>query len=131
MPPKPAKNTIHLILKIAENCDKTFSFKYLCRLDNGVEVALEGIKITKKTNITVELHELTRLHYKMTQCLLPCGQDTVTGELKEVDGNYQAIITDTDKKIEPQNYNFVIVAKCRVTSREVVCDPQIRNRGNL
>jgi hypothetical protein len=126
---KNIKNNINLFLKITQNNDKTYSYQYLCRMDNGVEVKLEGLIISQPTKITVQLTNLTNAGYLITECLIPCDQKTITATINDVDTNKIVTLIDRDNERVPEDYNFIIIAKNRHTHEQIVCDPQIRNKG--
>ncbi|MCO4799831.1 MAG: hypothetical protein KC484_11465 [Colwelliaceae bacterium] len=126
---KKIENHINLFLTINQKSDNTYSYQYLCRLDNGVEVNLQGLVISQPTKITVHLTNLTHAGYKITECLIPCDQKTVTAQIKESDKRQCVTIIDRDNEREPEDYNFVIIAQNRHNHQQIVCDPQIRNKG--
>ncbi len=130
------KNKITLLLAITQNNDNTYKYKYLNRMSSGVEVNLEGLYISEPTEITVQLISPSSTTYEIVECLIPCDQETVTAEITELfDRNgkkYQTVtIIDRDNEPEPEDYNFVIIAKNQHTDEQIVCDPQIRNRGTM
>ncbi len=125
------KNTINLFLKITQNSNNTYNYQYLCRMENGVEVNLEGLIISQPTKITVQLTNVTRVGYIMTECLIPCDQKTVTATIDNTDDIRTVTLIDRDNESVPRDYNFIIIAKNRHTHEQIVCDPQIRNRGEL
>jgi hypothetical protein len=123
------KNHINLFLSINQKADNTYSYQYLCRLDNGVEVNLQGLVISQPTKITVQLTNLTHAGYKITECLIPCDQQTVTAKIEECDKRQCVTIIDRDNEREPEDYNFVIIAQDRHSHVQIVCDPQVQNKG--
>lgn len=125
------KNNINLFLKINQNSDNTYGYKYLCRLENGVEVNLEGLIISQPTKITVQLSNVTSANYIITECLIPCDQKTITATIDDAGENKIVTLIDRDNEKIPEDYNFVIIAKNRHTHEQIVCDPQIRNKGKL
>lgn len=125
------KNHINLFLSINQNPDNTYNYQYLCRLDNGVEVNLQGLVISEPTKITVQLTNLTHAGYKITECLIPCDQQTVTAKIEESDKRQCVTIIDRDNEREPEDYNFVIIAQNRHNHQQIVCDPQIHNKGKM
>ena len=128
---KKIENHIRLLLKIKQNHDHSHSFQYLCRMENGVVVNLQGLVISEPTIMTVELDSATSTNFDITQCLIPCGQKTLTAEIKEVDGQKLVVLVDKDNEEKPEEYNFIIIAVNQHTSKQVVCDPQIRNKGTM
>ena len=128
---KKIENHINLFLTINKNSDNSYSYQYLCRLDNGVEVNLQGLVISEPTKITVQLTHLTHTGYKITECLIPCDQQTVTAEIEECDNSQLVTIIDRDNEKEPEDYNFVIIAQNRHSKQQIVCDPQVHNKGEL
>lgn len=122
------KNNINLFLTINQNNDNSYSYQYLCRMDNGVEVNLQGLIISEPTQITVQLSNLTHASYMINECLIPCDQNTVIATIDEKNNNMVTII-DRDNECEPKDYNFIIVAKNRHNHEQIVCDPQVRNKG--
>jgi hypothetical protein len=125
------KNNISLFLNITQNSDNTHGYKYLCRMDNGVQVNLEGLIISEPTKITVQLNNITNVGYIITECLIPCDQKTVTATLDGNDAARIVTLIDRDNEPEPKDYNFVIIAKNRHTHEQIVCDPQMINKGKL
>jgi hypothetical protein len=85
--------------------------------------------ISEPTQITVQLTNLSHASYKITECLIPCDQKTVTAQIKECDKRQCVTIIDRDNEREPEDYNFIIIANNRHTGEQIVCDPQVRNRG--
>ena len=126
---KDITNNINLFLKINQNSDKSYNYQYLCRLDNGVEVNLQGLIISEPTQITVQLSNLTQASYVITECLIPCDQNTVTAQIEEACGNQIVTLIDLDNEREPEDYNFIIIAQNRHTHEQMVCDPQVHNKG--
>lgn len=124
-------NHINLFLKITQNNDKKYSYQYLCRMENGVEVNLQGLIISEPTKITVALTHVTSAGYIITECLIPCDQKTVTAKIDDVNGNQIVTLIDRDNEREPEDYNFIIIAKNRHTHEQIVCDPQIHNKGKM
>tara|TARA_B110000467_G_C18308536_1_gene476354 strand:- start:154 stop:456 length:303 start_codon:yes stop_codon:yes gene_type:complete len=98
-------------------------------MDNGVLVNLEGMIISKATQITVSLTSLASANYTISECLIPCDQETVTATIDHSDNNPIVTILDWDNELRPKDYNFVIIAKNKHTQEQIICDPQIRNRG--
>jgi hypothetical protein len=98
-------------------------------MDNGVVVNLEGLFISQPTIITVQLTNVTNASYVITECLIPCGQQTVTANISEVNGLKTVTLADQDNEIGPKSYNFVLIANDKQTGEQVVCDPQARNKG--
>ena len=129
MSKKDITNKIELFLKITQNSDTAYSYQYLCRLNNGVEVSLQGLVISEPTEITVALTNLTSAGYIITECLIPCDQKTVTATIDETDDNRTVTIIDRDNERVPEDYNFIIIAKDRNTHEQIVCDPQVQNKG--
>ena len=127
---KEITNHINLFLSINKEPDNSYTYQYLCRLDNGVDVNLQGLAISEPTKITVQLTNLTHASYKITECLIPCDQKVVTAEIKECDKRQLVTILDRDNEREPEDYNFVIIAQNRRSHQQIVCDPQITNKGN-
>lgn len=121
------KNNINLLLKISQNSDNTYCYKYLCIMENGVVVNLEGLVISESTEITVQLTNVTSASYIITECLIPCDQKTVTATIN----NKTVSIIDRDNEKVPEDYNFVIIAKNRHTHEQIVCDPQVHNKGEM
>lgn len=128
---KKIENHIDLYLKINQNNDNSYNYQYLCRLDNGVEVNLQGMVISEPTQITVQLTNLSHAGYKITECLIPCDQKTVTAKITECDNRQLVTILDRDNEREPEDYNFIIIANNRHTGEQIVCDPQVTNKGKL
>ncbi|MEW6982668.1 DP-EP family protein [Colwelliaceae bacterium 6471] len=125
------KNHIKLFLKINQNNDNSYTYQYLCRMANGVEVNLQGLVISEPTQITVELTNLTQAGYKITECLIPCDQNTVTAQIEQASGQQIVTLIDRDNEREPEDYNFIIIAQNRHTHEQIVCDPQVHNKGKL
>lgn len=125
------KNHIHLFLQINQNSDNTHSFQYLCRMGDGVVVNLQGLHISEPSKITIELTNVTNVSFDINQCLVPCDQKTVTAEINCVDGQNVVTLIDRDNEIGLEDYNFIIIAVNRHTKEQIVCDPQIRNRGTM
>jgi hypothetical protein len=98
-------------------------------MDNGVVVKLEGLVISEPTIITVQLADVTNASYIITECLIPCGQQTVTANIHDVNGTKMVTLADKDDEIGPKSYNFVIIANDKLTGEQIVCDPQARNKG--
>ena len=128
---KEIKNHINLLLAINQNNDNTYSYQYLCLMDNGVEVNLQGLTISEPTKITVQLTNLTQAGYTISECLIPCDQKTVTAQIKQNCDKQLVTIIDRDNEREPEDYNFVIIARNRHSHAQIVCDPQIQNKGKL
>lgn len=126
---KKIENHINLFVSINLKTDNSYSYQYLCRLDNGVEVNLQGLVISEPTQITVQLTNLSHAGYKISECLIPCDQKTVTAKITECDNRQLVTILDRDNEREPEDYNFIIIANNRHTGEQIVCDPQVRNRG--
>ena len=126
---KAIENHINLFLSINQKPDNTYSYQYLCRLDNGVEVNLQGLVISQPTQITVQLTHLTLAGYKITECLIPCDQKTVTAQIEKCDARQVVTILDLDNEREPEDYNFVIIAQDCNNHQQIVCDPQVHNKG--
>lgn len=126
-------NTINLFLKLTENIDKKISHQYLCLLDNGVEVKLEGLKISQPTKIIVKLDNISKVDYIISECLIPCDQKTVTATIKNIEqcDDNMVIVIDRNNEVEPKNYNFIIIVQNRTTKQQTVCDPQVRNTGGF
>jgi hypothetical protein len=104
-------------------------------MGNGVEVNLEGLIVSEPTKITVQLSNVSSASYVITECLIPCDQKTITAKISDIDDGTQKnkIVTliDRDNERVPEDYNFVIIAKNRQTLEQIVCDPQILNRGDM
>ena len=128
---KEIKNNINLFLAISQNSDNSYSYKYLCLMDNGVEVNLAGLVISQPTKITVELTSQTNGGYIITECLIPCDQKTVTATIDSADGKKTVTLIDRDNERVPEDYNFIIIARNRHTNAQIVCDPQIQNKGTI
>jgi hypothetical protein len=128
---KEIKNHINLFLTINQNNDNTYSYQYLCRLDNGVEVNLQGLIISEPTQITVQLSNLTHTGYSISECLIPCDQKTVTAQIEKCDHKQLVTIIDRDNECEPEDYNFIIIARNRHSHAQIVCDPQVQNKGTM
>jgi hypothetical protein len=128
---KKIENHINLFLTINQKSDNTYSYQYLCRLDNGVEVNLQGLIISEPSKITVQLTNVTSASYIITECLIPCDQKTITATIDDIGKNKIVTLIDLDNEKVPEDYNFVIIAKNRHTHEQIVCDPQVRNRGTL
>ena len=126
-------NTINLFLKLTENIDKKISHQYLCLLDNGVEVKLEGLKISQPTKIIVKLDNISKVDYIISECLIPCDQKTVTATIKNIEqcDDNMVIVIDRNNEVEPKDYNFIIIVQNRTTKQQTVCDPQVRNTGGF
>lgn len=123
------KNHINLFLTINQNNDNTYSYQYLCRMNNGVEVNLQGLIISEPTQITVQLSNLTNAGYMITECLIPCDQNTVTAQIEQARDKQLVTIIDRDNERVPEDYNFIIIAKNQHTHEQIVCDPQVQNKG--
>lgn len=128
-PTKKIKNIINLYLTITQNDDSSYSYQYLSLMDNGVLVNLQGLKISEATTINVELTSVTNASYVISECLIPCGQKVISAEIQDNDENKVVVITDLDDEIGPKDYNFVIIAKNRHSQQQIICDPQVRNKG--
>ncbi|MGL1957286.1 MAG: hypothetical protein OCD00_08220 [Colwellia sp.] len=128
---KAIKNHINLFLTINKNNNNSYSYQYLCRLDNGVEVNLQGLVISEPTQMTLQLTNLTHAGYKITECLIPCDQNTVTAQIEECSDRQLVTIIDLNNEREPKDYNFIIIAQNRHSHQQIVCDPQVQNTGTL
>ena len=125
------KNHINLYLNITKNSDHSYSYQYLCCMKNGVLVNLEGMIISKATQITVSLTNYTSGGYSIAECLIPCDQKTVTATIDQESINPIVTIIDRDNEAMPKDYNFVIIAINKHTQEQIVCDPQIQNKGTM
>ncbi|MBL4940288.1 MAG: hypothetical protein JKY81_01345 [Colwellia sp.] len=125
------KNNINLFLTITHNTDNSHNYQYLCRMDNGVEVNLQGLIISEPTQITVQLSNVTHANYVITQCLIPCDQKTITAQIEKAGDKQIVTLIDRDNEQEPEDYNFIIIAKNRHNHEQVVCDPQVHNKGKM
>jgi len=123
------QNRITLYLEITKNYDNSHSYRYLSLMDNGAVVNLEGLVISQPTIITVQLTDVTKASYVITQCLIPCDQKTVTANIRDINSSQLVTLTDKDNETGPKSYNFVIIAKDKQTGEQIVCDPQARNKG--
>lgn len=77
----------------------------------------------------MQLTDVTKASYVITQCLIPCDQKTVTASIRDINGSQVVTLTDKDNETGPKSYNFVIIANDKQTGEQIVCDPQARNKG--
>lgn len=126
-------NNIELFLKVTKSVNNGYHYRYVCRMDNGVEVNLEGLIISQATQITVQLTEITNHNFEIAECLIPCDQNTISAHIRDNSENKQRVITVTDlnNEKEPHDYNFIVIVKDRQTQEQVICDPQVRNKGTI
>lgn len=121
-------NKMYLKLEIKQNADNTFNYQYYSVLESGVVVKVEGFIINQPTQFEIELSNKTKASYTIKECLVPGNQDVVTVEkLKK----FSVTLIDKDNELEPEDYNFIIIATSNETGAQIVCDPQIINRGGM
>lgn len=128
---KKIQNIIQLSLRINQNSDNSYHYQYLCCLENGVKVNFEGLVVSEPTKIIVQLTGLASHNFIITECLIPCNQQTVTAKIHQENDNNIVTIIDRDNEPTPEDYNFVIVAMNRQNKEQIICDPQIRNKGKM
>lgn len=120
-------NQLELSLDIKQNSDLSYSFQYNVKMSNGAFVKLEGINLSEESIITISLSHKSLYQFEIQECLIPCGQQTLTGKVTEKSGEKQVILHDLDNDKKPTDYNFIIIAINKASGEQVVCDPQIRN----
>lgn len=121
-------NNIILKLVISRTNNIEFEFQYYSVLDNGVIVKAEGFIINKPTRFLIELSDTTRNSFSIKECLIPGLQRTVTVE-KQTEN--EVVVFDKDNDLDSEDYNFIIIAVNDDTGKQIVCDPQIKNRGRF
>lgn len=121
-------NKLHLQLAINRNADNTYRYQYYSLFDNGVVVKVDGFIIDKPTRFKVELSKKTKDGYIIKECLVPGHQDVVTVESLN---DHKVTLLDKDNEADPEDYNFIIIALDVHSGKEIVCDPQIRNKGTF
>ncbi len=129
MASKEIQKHIRLFLDITKLNDNTYDYQYSSLMDNGVVVELKGLMISQPTQITVELTSVSNASYAISDCLIPCDQDTLSAKIHIANDKQVVTLVDLDNELLPEEYNFIIIAKSLATQEQIVCDPQIHNKG--
>ncbi|QOL25212.1 hypothetical protein LP316_13050 [Thalassotalea sp. LPB0316] len=121
-------NQIELQLSIYKKPDLSYGYQYYAVLDNGAVIKAVGFIINQATKFKIDLSKNTEQGFEIKQCLIPGDQDVV-----KVDkiSHKSVTIIDKDNEKDPEDYNFIIIAVNKHTGQQVVCDPQIRNKGEI
>lgn len=118
-------NLLNLLLDISKTSENTYIYQYYSVLDSGAVVKVHGFVTERPTKFLVELSETSIANYEIKECLVPGLQYVV---LVEEVTKQSVKIFDKDSDTVPKDYNFIIIATDKHTGKQIVCDPQVRNK---